>query len=85
MQTRKLTDEMVTGAFKRFKHEHHFTDLKGGTLMTDIFNYDSPFGIVGKFADKLFLESYMIKLLTERNIIIKEFAESERWKQLLDI
>lgn len=54
-----FADEMVKGAFKSFKHEHHFTDLNGRTLMTDYFDYESPFGILGKLADRLFLLNYM--------------------------
>ena len=78
-----FADEMVKGAFRRFKHEHHFSDLNGGTLMTDIFDYQSPLGILGLLADKIFLKKYMIDLLKERNRIVKEFAESDKWKQLL--
>lgn len=78
-----FADEMISGAFHRFKHEHHFEEMKGKTLMTDIFDYQSPFGIVGKLADKLFLKHYMTDLLKERNRIIKEFAESGKWKQIL--
>jgi ligand-binding SRPBCC domain-containing protein len=76
---------MVKGAFKEFKHEHHFEELKSGTLMTDFFDYKSPFGILGKLVDRLFLKKYMTKLLTERNQIIKEFAESEKWKELIEV
>ena len=82
-QPNHFTDEMVRGAFKSFKHEHHFTEINGGTLMTDIFHYKSPFGILGKLADKLFLEKYMKELLVERNRVVKEFTESEKWKELL--
>ena len=78
-----FADEMVSGAFSEFKHEHHFADLNGGTLMTDYFDYKSPFGILGKFVDKIFLKKYMTDLLTERNRIVKEFAESDKWKQIL--
>ncbi len=78
-----FVDEMVIGAFNDFKHEHHFIDFNGGTLMTDVFDYKSPFGVLGSLADKLFLKKYMTKLLIERNRIIKEFAETERWKELL--
>ena len=78
-----FADEMVSGAFSEFKHEHHFTDLNGGTLMTDFFDYKSPFGFLGKLTDKVFLEKYMTDLLTERNRIVKEFAESEKWKKIL--
>jgi ligand-binding SRPBCC domain-containing protein len=78
-----FTDEMVSGAFSEFKHEHHFVDLNGGTLMTDFFEYKSPLGILGKLVDKMFLEKYMTDLLTERNRIVKEFAETEKWKELI--
>mgnify|MGYP003657660440 CR=1 FL=1 len=78
-----FADEMIKGAFKSFKHEHHFTDLNGGTLMTDYFDYESPFGILGKLADKLFLLNYMTDLLAERNRIVKDFAETDKWKKII--
>jgi len=73
-----FVDEMVSGAFKRFRHEHHFTDDSGKTLMTDIFDYTSPLGIIGKFVDALFLKRYMINLIKKRNLVIKDFAESRK-------
>ncbi|RCS28228.1 cell division protein [Polaribacter sp. WD7] len=79
-----FADEMVKGAFAEFKHEHHFAESNGGTLMTDFFDYKSPFGILGKLADKLFLKKYMTELLTERNRIVKEFAESDKWKEVIN-
>lgn len=78
-----FVDEMVKGAFKEFRHEHHFEKSNDETLMTDFFDYKSPFGVLGKLADRLFLKKYMTELLTERNRIIKEFAESEKWKDLI--
>ena len=77
-----FTDEMVKGAFENFKHQHIFTKEENGTLMTDIFDYKSPLMFLGKIADYLFLKRYMTKLLEERNQIIKEFAESDRWKEV---
>lgn len=79
-----FADEMVSGAFSEFKHEHHFEKLNGGTLMTDYFDYKSPLGILGKLADKIFLEKYITNLLKERNRIVKEFAETDKWKQILN-
>lgn len=78
-----FADEMVKGAFSRFKHEHHFVDLNGGTMMTDIFDYKTPLEILGLLADKIFLKNYMTNLLVERNRIVKEFAESNKWKKNL--
>ena len=78
-----FADEMIKGAFKEFKHEHHFKEFNGGMLMTDFFYYKSPFGFLGKIADKMFLKKYMTELLVERNRIVKEFAESEKWKEII--
>lgn len=78
-----FVDEMVSGAFASFRHEHHFADFSGGTMMTDIFDYRSPFGILGLAADWLFLKKYMAELLAERNRTIKAYAESHRGRELL--
>lgn len=78
-----FSDEMVKGAFKRFKHEHFYSEKNGVVLMKDVFDYDAPLGILGKFADVLFLKNYMTRFLEKRNKVIKEFAESERWKEVL--
>lgn len=77
-----FVDEMEKGIFKRFKHKHIFEESKGKTLMIDIFNYESPLGVLGKIADILFLEKYMKALLEIRNETIKEFAESDKWKKV---
>ena len=76
-------DEQTKGVFNYFKHDHIFEEVDGKVLMTDIFDYQSPFGVFGKIADALFLEKYMTNLLIQRNKVIKEFAESEKWKEVL--
>lgn len=80
---RLFVDEMTKGAFHSFRHEHHFEQRDNSTVMQDIFNYQSPLGFLGRLADVLFLKRYMIRLLTNRNMMIKEFAENGRWKELL--
>lgn len=78
-----FADEMQKGAFKRMRHEHHFLTTEDGTIMKDIFNFQSPLGILGRLANTLFLKTYMTNFLQNRNKVIKEFAESERWKEVL--
>jgi ligand-binding SRPBCC domain-containing protein len=75
---------MVKGAFARFDHDHFFETNDSQTIMRDVFDYESPFGILGKIADKLFVEKYMIKLLAERNSLIKQVAESDGWQKFLN-
>ena len=77
-------DEQVKGDFKMMKHEHYFKPVTNGTLMIDQFNYELPFGMIGKLTDKLYLEKYLRKLLSERNAVIKQIAESNQWKQYLN-
>ncbi len=69
-------DSMVAGAFKRFDHDHVFVEDGEFTIMTDRFDYESPFGVMGRLADIVFLERYMSKLLERRNVVVKEVAES---------
>lgn len=76
-----LRDEMVAGAFKRFAHDHFFVEIEGKTIVRDVFDYDSPLGILGMIADTLFLEKYMTRMLAERNEGIKRVAESSDWRR----
>lgn len=78
-----FVDEMERGAFKRFRHTHDFQFFNGGTLMRDIFDYTSPFGVIGNLADALFLKQYMKNFLIRRNNFIKTVAESDQWRVIL--
>ena len=71
-----FVDEMVSGAFKSFRHEHRFTSSGDQTIMKDIFEFETPLGILGSIFNKLILTHYMTKLLKERNRVIKEAAQS---------
>ncbi len=81
----RFVDEMTKGIFAGFRHEHSFAFSDGQTVMTDNFDYQAPLGLLGKLANFLFLKSYMTRLLDERNAIVKEFAETDRWKEVLPI
>ncbi len=80
-----FTDEMVEGDFESMKHEHHFKKIENGTLLIDLFRYSIPYGSVGRIAEKLFLTNYLKKMLEQRNNAIKEYAESEKWKFVLQV
>lgn len=78
-----FVDEQVQGDFRMMKHEHHFKPCENGTLLIDLFHFETPYGIVGRWLNALYLTNYMKKLLEQRNRTIKEVAESDRWKRLL--
>ena len=76
-------DEMQKGDFKSLKHEHHFKQVDNGTIMIDILNFESPYGIIGKWFNKIYLKNYLKKFIVQRNTVIKEYAETEKWKAIL--
>lgn len=77
-------DEMLKGDFKSFHHQHHFKAAENGTIMIDLIDFESPYGIIGKIANSLFLRSYIEKFLIKRNAVIKDYAETQKWKAILN-
>jgi ligand-binding SRPBCC domain-containing protein len=78
-------DEMVKGTFKSIRHIHNFKHDSGKTIMTDAFQYEVPFGFAGALFSRLILKNYMIRFLIKRNEMIKEIAESDQWKQFVNL
>jgi ligand-binding SRPBCC domain-containing protein len=58
------------------KHQHLFARENGQTIMQDIFQFESPFGLVGRSVNNLFLKNYMKNLLISRNKVIKSHIET---------
>jgi ligand-binding SRPBCC domain-containing protein len=79
----RFQDSMVSGAFKSMKHDHEFAEHPPGTLMIDRFEFESPFGVLGRVFDRMFLFGYMRRFLLRRNTILKRLAESEDWRRYL--
>ena len=78
-------DSMVRGAFRRFDHDHFFAQRGEITVMRDVFDFQSPFGILGRVADRLFLIDYMRRFLLARHALIKTVAETEQWRRYLSV
>ena len=79
----KFTDKMVKGDFRSFEHQHFFKATDNGTIVIDIINYETPYGLLGKLVNKFYLKNYLEKLINHRNEVIKEYAVSEKGKALL--
>ena len=76
-------DEMQKGDFKSLKHEHHFKQVDNGTIMIDVLNFESPYGIIGKWFNTIYLKKYLQRFIEQRNVVIKEYSETEKWKAIL--
>jgi ligand-binding SRPBCC domain-containing protein len=74
-------DSQVRGPFARFDHDHLFRRHEEATIMVDVFDYDSPFGVIGKVADALFLHRYMDRFLRTRALAIQAAAERGDWNR----
>lgn len=79
-----FVDEMVEGDFKSYRHQHHFKQIDNGIFMIDIVDFESPYGKIGKLLNSIYLTKYLRTLLESRNEFIRNFAESNKWKDLLD-
>lgn len=72
-----FVDEMEEGKFKSFKHEHFFEEENAFTIMKDHLQYETPFGILGRIFDALFLKKHLTQFLLERNKVLKEVSEKQ--------
>jgi ligand-binding SRPBCC domain-containing protein len=77
-------DEQIKGPFKSIKHDHFFEQNGEEIIMKDVFDFESPFGIFGQLFNQLVLTGYLRNFLITRNNLIKEFAETGKWKTILD-
>ncbi|ACU58096.1 SRPBCC family protein [Chitinophaga pinensis] len=77
-------DEMVAGDFTYMKHEHHFKEIGNGTVAIDIMEFGLPYGWFGRLLERFYVHKYMTELLRIRNSVIKDYAESEKWRVILD-
>jgi ligand-binding SRPBCC domain-containing protein len=75
----RFQDVIVAGAFKSMRHDHEFIAQPPGTLMVDRFEFESPFGILGRTVDRFFLYGHMRRFLMRRNQVLKDLAESGDW------
>lgn len=77
-------DTMIEGAFRFMQHDHTFRALAPDrTQMDDFFIFSAPLGLLGLIAERLVLRRYMQDLLSKRNDVIKQVAESGKWKAFL--
>ena len=78
-----FTDKMTKGDFKSFEHQHFFKPAENGTIVIDIIKYEIPYGWIGEMVNKFYLNSYLEKIISHRNDVIKQYAETDKWRVLL--
>ena len=71
-QDEYFVDEQRVGPYALWHHEHHFKEIKGGVLMTDILHYAIPYGPLGVIANKLIVAKQVDKIFTYREKAIND-------------
>lgn len=78
-----FTEEQVKGDLKNYRHEHHFKPIQNGTILIDLLDFDSAKDMIGRMFGKLYLRKYLEELLRKRNEMIRNYAETEKWRAVL--
>lgn len=71
-----FVDEQRFGPYSLWHHQHHFKETNKGIEMTDIVHYKVPFGILGDFANTLFVKRQLEGLFQYRTRKIDEIFGS---------
>ena len=79
-----FVQEQAEGNFRMMKHEHYFKPCDNGTIVIDLFHFESPYGVLGRWFNELWLTRYLRKIIELRNNVIKQYAETGKWKKFLD-
>jgi ligand-binding SRPBCC domain-containing protein len=79
-----FVQEQAEGNFRMMKHEHYFKPCDNGTIVIDLFHFESPYGVLGRWFNELWLTRYLRKIIELRNNVIKQYAESGKWKKFLE-
>ncbi|MFT3948860.1 MAG: SRPBCC family protein [Agriterribacter sp.] len=79
----KFVEEQVKGDLKSFRHEHHFMEVENGTIVIDLVEMEEPRDAIGGMLGKIFLKNYFEKILSKRNELIRQYAESDKWRAVM--
>jgi hypothetical protein len=78
-----IENTMTEGDFKSFVHRLHFKQIANGTIVVEELFFESPYGLLGRIFNTVFLRQYLTQLIQERTKVIKTYAEGNKWKALL--
>lgn len=76
-------DSMEQGRFKRFQHDHFFTEISGRTLLNDKIRFSLPMSGLTRPLGRFVVTPHVSRMLRHRLELLKRVAESEEWKQYL--
>lgn len=72
---RLITDELISGPFKYWEHDHIFSEKDEKILMTDKVRYKLPLGAFGNMAHSVFVKRMIESQFDSRQIKTREILE----------
>ncbi len=72
MDKKFFVDDQKTGPFKVWHHQHHFEEVDGGVLMTDIIYYKVGFSFLGRIAEVIFVNKSVKRIFDYRKTVLDE-------------
>jgi ligand-binding SRPBCC domain-containing protein len=73
-----IVDELLSGPFAAWRHEHRFEELPGGrTRLTDHVEYRLPGGVLGRVANALFARRLLLATFRSRQARTRRLLEAE--------
>ncbi|MBC8125074.1 MAG: SRPBCC family protein [Candidatus Kapabacteria bacterium] len=72
----RMTDIQISGPFKSWKQTRLFREVNDSCMLTDIVEYEPPFGVLGRIADALFIRPQIMKMFAFRQQATKQLLES---------
>ena len=69
-----FTDYQRKGPYKLWNHQHHFAENEDGVRMTDIIDYELPFGLLGDWVHRILVKQKLETIFDFRfQVLEKEF------------
>jgi len=71
-----FVDEQRFGPYAMWHHQHHFEEVEGGVMMTDLIHYKAPLGFLGDIAVALFIKKQLEGIFVFRKKKVEELFPS---------
>ncbi|MGN6178149.1 MAG: SRPBCC family protein [Mucilaginibacter sp.] len=71
-----FVDEQRFGPYALWHHQHHFKQVNGGIIMTDIVNYAIPYYFIGRVANTLIVKNKLKQVFEYRKKRIEEMCKN---------
>lgn len=72
-ELRYFVDEQRVGPYKMWHHQHFIEAAEDGVLMTDIVDYQPPFGFLGAIANRLIIRKKIAEIFAVRTLRLEEY------------